>query len=75
MLNMKKVLNVYELDCAHCAAKMESAINKLPSVQNCNINIFQQKMALEIDDTSYDSTIKQIKKIVHQVEPDCSIEE
>ena len=35
---MKKKFKMNELQCAHCAAKMEDAINKIPGVENANIN-------------------------------------
>ena len=35
---MKKTFKLIDLDCAHCAAKMEEAIKKLPGVTNASVN-------------------------------------
>ena len=43
---MKKVYKLRDLDCANCAAKMESAINKLPQVDAATVSFFTQNRDL-----------------------------
>ena len=41
---MKKKFKVENLDCAHCAAKMEEAIKKIPGVEDAVMNFMMQKL-------------------------------
>ena len=50
---MKKVFKMQDLDCAHCAAKMEDAIRKIDGVSSVSINFLMQKMTLEADDAVF----------------------
>ena len=48
---MKKTFMLEDLDCAHCAAKMEDAINKLEGVNKATVNFLAQKMTVDaVDD-------------------------
>ena len=49
---MKKKFKVENLDCAHCAAKMEEAIKKIPGVEDAVMNFMMQKLTLEISDNA-----------------------
>ena len=44
---MKKTYKLENLDCANCAAKMETAINKMDDVESCTISFMSQKMTIE----------------------------
>lgn len=70
---MKKVFELEDLDCANCAAKMEDAIRKLDGVQSVTISFMAQKMTLEAEDANFDKVLKQVKKCVKRVEPDCVV--
>ena len=70
---MKKTFELEELDCANCAAKMESAIKKLDGVKNASVNFLAQKLTLEADDDVFDSVLKAAAKEIKKVEPDCEI--
>ena len=50
---MKKVFKLIDLDCAHCAAKMEDAINKIPGVNKASINFMTMKLTLDADDAQF----------------------
>lgn len=69
---MTKTYNLTDLDCANCAAKMESAINKLDGVTSATVSFMTQKLILEADDIS-DDLMKRIQKVCKKVEPDCRI--
>ena len=70
---MKKTFKLTDLDCAHCAAKMEDAIRKLDGVQNVQVNFLAEKLVLEADDARFDQILKEAVKICAKVEPDCEI--
>lgn len=68
---MKKTYKLVDLDCAHCAQKMEDAINKLPGVTAATVNFLSQKLTIEADDL--DAVMKDVVKCCKKVEPDCEI--
>lgn len=70
---MKKTFKLLDLDCAHCAAKMEDAIKKLPGVTSASVNFLSQKLTLEAPDELFDDLLKQAADCVKKVEPDCTI--
>ena len=70
---MKKTFKLIDLDCAHCAAKMEEAIKKLPGVTTASVNFLQQKFTLEASDDQFDEALKAAIKVCKDVEPDCMI--
>lgn len=67
---MKKTIRLQDLDCASCAAKIESAIEKIDGVVNVKVNFMTQKMSLEADDDRYDDILKESQKIAKKIEPD-----
>ena len=70
---MKKIIKLENLDCANCAAKMESAINKIEGVESATVNFMTQKIKLELREENYDTIMKKIKKKKKKVEPDCTL--
>ena len=70
---MKKVFKLEELDCAHCAAKMQDAIAKIDGVKSVSVNFLMQKMTLEADDAVFEDVLKKAQKAIKKVEPDCRI--
>ena len=67
---MKKVFKLQDLECAHCAAKMELAISKIEGVNSVSINFLMQKMTLDADDAVFDDVLKKAMKAIKKVEPD-----
>ena len=70
---MKFVYRLEELDCAHCAAKMEKGIGKLDGVESVNISFLAQKMTIEADEEKIEEIIKKAAEICKKIEPDCRI--
>ena len=70
---MKKTFELEDLDCAHCAAKMEDGIRKLDGVLAVSVNFLTQKLTLEAEDAVFDSVLKQAVKICRKIEPDCRV--
>lgn len=70
---MKKIFKLEDLDCAHCAQKIEDEIAKIDGVTNVRVNFLSQKMTLEADDGAFDETLEKAVKICKKIEPDCRI--
>lgn len=70
---MKKIFKIEELDCAHCAAKMEEEIKKIKGVIDADINFLAEKLVLEAEDELFDSVVSEVIKVCKKVEPDCNI--
>ena len=70
---MKKVFKLKDLDCANCAAKMETAILKLDGVENASVNFMTQKLTLEAADDAFEQVLKDVQKTIRKVEPDCTL--
>lgn len=70
---MKKTFQMQELDCAHCAAKMEDKIRKLPGVESASISFMAQKLTIEAPKEKMDEILAEAQKICRQLEPDCVI--
>ena len=70
---MKKTFKLIDLDCANCAAKMETAIKKLDGVKDATVSFMTQKMTIEAEDERFDEVVKAAVKCIAKVEPDCRI--
>ncbi len=70
---MKKTYQLTDLDCANCAAKMETAIKKIDGVSDASVSFMTQRMTVDADDSRFDEIMKQVVKACKKVEPDCVI--
>lgn len=70
---MKKTFKLIDLECANCAAKMQTAIAKLDGVRSVSVNFMTQKLTLEADDDIFDEVLKKAADCIKKVEPDCKI--
>lgn len=70
---MKKTFEIEELDCAHCAARMEEGIKKLEGVIDASVNFLTGKLTLEAEDAVFEKVLKQAVKICRKIEPDCRV--
>lgn len=70
---MKKVFAMEDLDCAHCAAKMQEAIKKIDGVEDCSVSFMSQRMTLVYDESREKEILKQVAKTCKKVEPDCRV--
>ena len=61
---MKKTYKI-EVDCAHCAAKMEEATRKTPGVESATVNFMTQKLIVEFADG------QDITAVMQQVSKNC----
>lgn len=70
---MKKKFKMQDLNCAHCAAKMEEAIKKIDGVNDAAISFMAQKLTVDAEDDKFDSIMEEVVKTCRKVEPDCTI--
>ena len=70
---MRKTFEIEDLDCAHCAAKMEEGIRKLEGVTAVTVGFLTQRLTLEAPDEIFNDVLKQALKICKKIEPDCTI--
>ena len=71
---MKKNYKLKDLDCANCAAKMETAIKKIKGVNDATISFMTQKLTVDAEDEKFDSIMQEIVKACRKIEPDCVIQ-
>ena len=70
---MKKTYKI-EVDCAHCANKMEDATKKTEGVKSATVNFMTQKMIVEFEDSKDPSEVmKAVLKNCKKVEDDCEL--
>lgn len=70
---MIKTFILEDLDCAHCANKMEDAIKKIEGVITCNVVFLSTKLTMEIEDNKENNIIKEVKKVIKKIEPDVTV--
>ena len=70
---MTKRFKLIDLDCANCAAKMETAIKKLPGVEDATVSFMMQKLTVTADEGRVEEIMDQIERACKKVEPDCRI--
>lgn len=70
---MKKTFNIEDLDCAHCAAKMEDAVKKLDGVVFASVNFIKSSITIEADESVFDSVLSAAAKECKKIEPDATI--
>ena len=69
---MKKTFKLLDLDCAHCAAKIEGAVKKISGVTNVEVNFLSQKMVLEAADDRF-QIAEEAVKLIKKIEPDVTV--
>lgn len=69
---MRKTYQLENLDCANCAAKIESAVKEVEGVTFASVSFMTQKLTVETD-AELEKIIREIKKIINKIEPDCEL--
>ncbi len=70
---MRKSFKLDNLDCAHCAAKMEEAINKLDGVKHATVSFMLARLTIDADDEGFDKIIDSAQKAITGVNRLCKI--
>ncbi len=71
---MKKKFKMVNLDCANCAAKMETAIGKIDGVESAVVSFMAQKLTLVADDERFDEIVKLADAACKKIDADCYLE-
>ena len=63
---MKQKFDVTGMTCSACSAHVEKAVSKLEGIQTVNVNLLQNSMVVEYDDTalSADDTLACLSGLV-----------
>ncbi len=71
---MRKTYTLEDLDCANCAAKMETLINKLPGVEKATVTFMTSRLSLTVpEDTDLPALLKQVQNEIHKVDSNCNL--
>lgn len=70
---MKKTIKIIDLDCGHCATKIENAVKKIDGVTNVSVSFIKQKMDLEAPDDKFDAIFAEAKNLIKKIEPDVTV--
>lgn len=73
-MEIRLVLN--GLNCANCASKIESKVNKINGIKNASLNFSTTVLTIElIEEKEKDNIINEIKLIVKKLEPHVKVSE
>lgn len=70
---MKRTFLLEDLDCAHCAQKIQDKVAKMDGVSSCTVTFLTQKMVYEVADDKDADVEKAMKKLVAEMEPDVTV--
>jgi len=70
---MIKKFKMINLECAHCAAKMEREIKKLDGVNDASVNFILQRMTVDFKEEDFSAVVGNIEKVCKKIEPDCVV--
>ena len=70
---MIKTYILEDLDCAHCAGKIEESVAKLDGVRKSTCTLLTQKLVVDIEDDKAAGLTAEVKKIVKKFEPDVEV--
>lgn len=67
---MRKTFILEDLDCANCAAKIETAVAEIEGVLSVSVSFMTQKMILEADEARLDEIVAEIARVIKKVDSD-----
>lgn len=70
---MVKTYFLENLECGHCAEKIETEVGKMKGVSKSSCALLTQKLTVDVDDRYADSLISDIKNIVKKVDSDVTV--
>lgn len=72
---MKSKFKIEGLDCANCAAELESTIKKIEGITEVSISFMTERLVLEYNENMKDEIIEKMKKVIKKEEPDVTIKD
>ena len=70
---MKKTFILEDLDCAHCAQKIEDQVASFDGVSNCKVTFLTQKLVYDVEDDKDKEVEEKMRKFVKETEPDVTV--
>ena len=70
---MLKTMNLEGEICANCAAKIQTAIEKMPGVNSASVNALTYRFTLDAEDDNFPAILEKSVKVFEDVEPDCEV--
>ena len=70
---MKKTFILEDLDCAHCAQKIEDKVASFDGVSNCKVTFLTQKLVYYVEDDKAGEVEEKMRKFVKETEPDVTV--
>lgn len=72
---MKSKFKIEGLDCANCAAELESIIKKIEGITEVSISFMTERLVVEYNENMKDEIIEKMKKVIKKEEPDVTIKD
>lgn len=63
------------LDCANCAANLESKLQNIKGVNEASISFMTERLVINCADECKKDVTEEIKRVIKKEEPDVTIEE
>ena len=72
---MVKTYELKNLNCAHCANKIDEELKKLPNVNNHSLNFIKKELKIDFEEKNLQDTIKKMKDTIKRIEDVVEISE
>ncbi|MBQ7408796.1 MAG: cation transporter [Clostridia bacterium] len=70
---MKKSFKTKNVDCAHCAEKMKTAIEKIDGVNQASVNFLTQRLTIDACDEQFDQILVLAEQACKKIDNDFEI--
>ncbi len=70
---MKKTFVLQDLDCANCAAKIETAIQQIEGVISATVSFMTGKLVLEAEESRFEEILDKAEKQIAKVDDDVTL--
>lgn len=70
---MKKTFTLQDLDCANCAAKIESSIQQIEGVISATVSFMTGKLVLEAEEARFEEILDKAEKLIAKVDDDVTL--
>lgn len=72
---MKLRYDIKGLDCAHCAANLESEISEIEGVTSASVSFMTLKLEIEFEDDKKDVVLEKVMKLISDEELEVTLDE